>query len=154
MTSLPKIFAHRGAPTARPENTLEGFQYAMDAGADGLEIDLLLTRDGVPVVTHNPCLYSGSTRDGTGDWLHGIGPAISDLTLEELRGYDVGGLRPGSDAARKHPHQAQFQHCHFPTLDEFLTQVKTNAQDVELLVELKYSPTGNSQVQFLESISK
>ncbi|WIY26594.1 glycerophosphodiester phosphodiesterase family protein [Parasedimentitalea psychrophila] len=134
MTSLPKIFAHRGAPAAPPENTLEGFQYAMDAGADGIELDLLLT------------------RDGAGDWLHGKAPAIRDLTLEELRCYDVGGLRPG--AAPKPPHQAQLQHCRIPTLDEFLTQVKTNAQDIELLVELKHSPTANSQVQFLESISK
>lgn len=132
MTSLPKIFAHRGAPAA----PLEGLQYAMDAGADGVELDLLLTRDGAV------------------DWLHGKAPSISDLTREKLRCYDVGGLRPGSDAAPKPPHQAQLQHCRIPTLDEFLTGVKTNAQDVELLVDVKHSPTANSQVQFLESISK
>lgn len=146
MTSMPKIFAHRGAPVALPENTLEGFQYAIDAGADGLGLDLLLTRDGVPVVTHNPCLCDDTTRDSAGNWLRGTGPAISELTLEELRRYDVGGIRPDSEAAQKHPEQTQLHQCRIPTLDEFLTQVKTNARDVELLVELKHSPTAENQV--------
>lgn len=146
MTLMPKIFAHRGAPVALPENTLEGFQFAIDAGADGLELDLLLTRDGVPVVTHNPCLSGDTTRDGAGRWLNGEGPAISDLTLNELRSYDVGGIRPDSDAALKHPHQAKLHRCHIPTLDELLALVKDNTRDVELLVELKHSPMADNQI--------
>ncbi len=146
MTTLPKIFAHRGAPVALPENTLEGFQYAIDVGADGLELDLLLTRDGVPVVTHNPNLSGDTTRDATGNWLAGEGPAISDLTLEELRTYDVGGLRPGSDDARKNPHQKQLPNCRIPTLDELLTVVKNCPRKVELLVELKHSPTADDHI--------
>lgn len=143
MTTLPKIFGHRGAPVALPENTLEGFQYAIDVGADGLELDLLLTRDGVPVVTHNPNLSGNTTRDAAGNWLPEHGPDIHDLTLEELRTYDVGGIRPGSDEARKHPHQKQLPNCRIPTLDEFLTLVKNSPRKVELLVELKHSPTAD-----------
>jgi len=146
MTILPKIFGHRGAPVALPENTLEGFQHAIDVGADGLELDLLVTRDGVPVVTHNPCLSSDTTRDAAGNWLSGEGPAVSDLTLEELRTYDVGGLRPGSDGSRKNPHQKQLHHCRIPTLDEFLTLVKNCPRKVELLVELKHSPIEDDQI--------
>lgn len=146
MTPSPKIFAHRGAPADLPENTLEGFQYSIDLGADGLELDLLLTRDGVPVVTHNPCLFADMTRDAAGDWLPREGLAISALTLDELRTYDVGGIRPGSDRARKHPQQAHLHHCRIPTLDECLVLVKNSPRDVELLVELKHSPTASDQV--------
>jgi len=146
MTVMPKIFGHRGAPSAMPENTLEGFQYAIDTGADGLELDLLLTRDGVPVITHNPCLSDNTTRDAAGDWLQGEGPAISALTLDELRRYDVGGIRPDSAKAQKHPNQAQLDHCRIPTLDEFLILMKNNPRDVELLVELKHSPIASKNI--------
>jgi len=146
MTSLPKIFAHRGAPAALPENTLEGFQHAIDVGADGLELDLLLTRDGVPVITHNPNLSGDTTRDAAGNWLPDQGPAINDLTLEELRTFDVGGHRTGGDDAHKNPHQKQLHHCRIPTLDEFLTLVKNSPRKVELLVELKHSPTADDHI--------
>ncbi|MVO15415.1 glycerophosphodiester phosphodiesterase family protein [Parasedimentitalea huanghaiensis] len=146
MTAMPKVFGHRGAPVALPENTLEGFQYAIDTGADGLELDLLLTRDGIPVVTHNPRLSGDTTRNSAGEWLQSEGPAISALTLEELRQFDVGGIRPGSDCARKTPHQAVLPNCRIPTLTEFLLLMKDNSTEVELLVELKHSPTASDQV--------
>ena len=146
MPTLTKIFGHRGAPAALPENTLEGFQYAIDIGADGLELDLLLTRDGVPVITHNSCLSSDLTRDASGDWLQGDGPAISSLTLDELRTYNVGAIRPGSDTDRKHPRQLPQQHCRIPTLDEFLALVKNSPPNIELLVELKHDPTASDPI--------
>lgn len=145
MTTFPKIFGHRGAPVALPENSLEGFQHAIDVGADGLELDVLLTCDGMPVITHNPCLFADTTRDATGKWLQDEGPAISDLTLDELRTYDVGGIRPGSKHASKTPNQTVVHHCRIPTLDEFLALVKTNPRDIELLIELKHSPTESGQ---------
>ena len=146
MSQLPKIFGHRGAPMVLPENTLEGFQYAIEIGADGIELDLLMTRDGVPVVTHNPRLSAEATRDASGEWLIGEGPAISALTLEELRSYDVGGIRPGSAHDKKHPNQATLRNCRIPTLVEFLELVKKQRWDLELLVELKHSPTISPQI--------
>ncbi len=47
------VHGHRGARGRRPENTLAAFEYAIDAGADAIEMDIVLTRDGVPVVTHD-----------------------------------------------------------------------------------------------------
>jgi glycerophosphoryl diester phosphodiesterase len=46
------VHGHRGARGRRPENTLAAFAYAIDAGADAIEMDIVLTRDGVPVVMH------------------------------------------------------------------------------------------------------
>jgi glycerophosphoryl diester phosphodiesterase len=52
----PKVAAHRGASGYLPEHTLEGFAYAYGLGADLLEPDVQITRDGVPIVLHDPTL--------------------------------------------------------------------------------------------------
>lgn len=72
--------AHRGYPLRHPENTLRGFRAAMDLGFTHLELDVQLTRDGVPVVIHDP------TVDRT---TNGKGP-VGSFTLRELRELDAG----------------------------------------------------------------
>ena len=49
----PKIIAHRGANANAPENTMVAFQLAMDQGADGIELDVMLSGDGQVVVIHD-----------------------------------------------------------------------------------------------------
>lgn len=71
------IWAHRGASAWAPENTMSAFRLALEEGADGLELDVHLSRDGVPVVIHDEGV--GRTTDGRGavsetDWIK-----ISDL---------------------------------------------------------------------------
>lgn len=140
-----RIFGHRGAPCARPENTLAGFAYALDAGVDGLELDLLMTRDGVPVVTHNPTLWKDTTRSADGAWLETDGPAIFDLTLQDLQTYDVGGIRPGTEYAQKFPDQVTVPKAQVPTLRELLELVKRHPRRIDLLVELKHMPGAENQ---------
>jgi glycerophosphoryl diester phosphodiesterase len=48
------VHGHRGARACRPENTVAAFTYAIDAGADAIELDVVVTSDGVPVVAHDP----------------------------------------------------------------------------------------------------
>ena len=50
----PEIIAHRGTPREHPENSLPGFRHALALGVDGIELDVHLTADGVPVVHHDP----------------------------------------------------------------------------------------------------
>ena len=76
----PLIIAHRGASQVAPENTLTAFQTALALGADGVELDVRLSADGVPVVIHD------ATVDATTD---GSGP-VSGLTLGELKDLDAG----------------------------------------------------------------
>lgn len=76
----PVNLAHRGASSLAPENTLEAFRMAVEAGAGGLELDVHLTRDGYVVVIHDATV--DRTTSGTG--------AVADMTLEELRGLDAG----------------------------------------------------------------
>lgn len=76
----PRNIAHRGASEAAPENTMESFRRAREAGAGGLELDVHLSRDGRVAVMHDEAL--GRTTDGTG--------TIRDKTLYELRSLDAG----------------------------------------------------------------
>jgi glycerophosphoryl diester phosphodiesterase len=76
----PSNFAHRGASARAPENTLEAFRLAVEAGAGGLEIDVHMTRDGETVVIHDATV--DRTTDGSG--------AVAGMTLDELRNLDAG----------------------------------------------------------------
>lgn len=75
------LWAHRGASCCAPENTLAAFHAAMTMGADGLELDIHLSSDGVPVVIHD------ETLERTSD---GCGP-VARVSLAELQRLDAGG---------------------------------------------------------------
>jgi glycerophosphoryl diester phosphodiesterase len=84
MPGRPEIIAHRGTPREHPENSLPGFLRALEYGVDGIELDVHVTRDGVPVVHHDAELRPrGTPLDGE---------CISNLTYAELAGYE---LAPG-----------------------------------------------------------
>ncbi len=90
----PLNIAHRGGAGLMPENTLAAFRDAVARGCDGAELDVQLTRDGVAVVHHDFRLMADvARRDGA--WLTVPGPRIKDLTLEELRAFDVGAAKAG-----------------------------------------------------------
>ena len=80
MKNLPLIQAHAGASLIAPENTLSAFMAARDSGADGIETDVRMTKDGFLVLYHNDSIEGGSNG-------HGI---ISEMTLAELKALDFG----------------------------------------------------------------
>jgi glycerophosphoryl diester phosphodiesterase len=79
----PARIAHRGAPREHPENTLPAFARALELGADGIELDVHVTRDGVVVVHHDP-VPRATTAD---PWL--AGRAIAELSHDQLRRFEV-----------------------------------------------------------------
>lgn len=74
------IIGHRGASAYAPENSLSAFKLAYEMGAEMIELDVLLSKDGVPVVIHD------ETLDRTSN---GSGP-VADHSLEELKKLDAG----------------------------------------------------------------
>jgi glycerophosphoryl diester phosphodiesterase len=72
--------AHRGASAYEPENTLRAFERAIAMGATMIELDVHLSRDGHPVVIHDPDL--SRTTDGSGQ--------VSDLLLDQIQRFDAG----------------------------------------------------------------
>lgn len=78
---MVQVHGHRGARGKRPENTIEAFEYAIAAGADAIEMDVAVTRDGVPVISHDPWLPGGVTiRSMTWRELHHRAAAVPMLT--------------------------------------------------------------------------
>ncbi len=88
--SHPFVVAHRGASADRPEHTLAAYELALEEGADGVECDVRLTRDGHLVCVHDRRV--DRTSNGTG--------LVSEMTLAELRELDFGSWHAGlqSDA--------------------------------------------------------
>jgi glycerophosphoryl diester phosphodiesterase len=93
-----KIYGHRGASEYAPENSIEAFQLAYEMGADGIEFDVQMTKDGYLVVTHDEEISRVS--DGSG--------YVKDFLLEELREFKFN---------RTHP---DFKGVRIPLLEEVL----------------------------------
>ena len=72
-----------------PENTIEGFEYILDNDIIAIEFDVLLTKDEIPVITHDLYLSKAITRNSEGNWLSKDGPRISNLTSSQLEVFDV-----------------------------------------------------------------
>ncbi|HET7565429.1 MAG TPA: glycerophosphodiester phosphodiesterase [Gemmatimonadaceae bacterium] len=78
IAARPMLIAHRGAPRERPENTIPAFARALELGADGIELDVHATRDGVVIVHHDPRPNVAPPSPAL------AGRRIADLTFEEL----------------------------------------------------------------------
>jgi glycerophosphoryl diester phosphodiesterase len=110
------ILGHRGAPHAAPENTLESFLAAIQSGADGVELDVHLTKDRAPVVCHDPVL------EGSG----GAPITVAEISWEDLASREV--LVEGGHAAR------------LVRLEKVLSELP---KDALVDIELKDLPLGN-----------
>lgn len=106
-------FGHRGASHDAPQNTLAAFELAVQYGADGVELDVYLTRDGHLVVIHDELV--DKTTDGTGP--------VTAMTLAEVRELDAGSYFDPAFAGQR-----------VPTLDEVFAAV---GQQLLINVELK-----------------
>jgi glycerophosphoryl diester phosphodiesterase len=80
MTSMPVLFGHRGACALAPENTLPSFEMALQHGANAIELDAKLTRDGTVVVIHDQTV--DRTTNGTGK--------VNELTIQQIKVLDAG----------------------------------------------------------------
>src|SRR3954470_16182887 len=110
------IQGHRGVRGLAPENTLPAFERAIALGVTTLEMDVAVTRDGVVVVSHDPSLNPDITRGPDGAFLASRGPAIHDLTYDELRRYDVGRLNPDRAYGKPFPEQQAIDGTRIPRL--------------------------------------
>jgi glycerophosphoryl diester phosphodiesterase len=127
--SAPRIqvHGHRGARAIYPENTIPAFSYAIDIGADVLEMDVAVTKDNVLVISHDPHI---NPQICTGPH---PGIAIHELTFAELREYDCGTLKNP-----RFPKQQPVPGTRIPTLDKVLSLGKGN--QIQFNIETKSFP--------------
>jgi glycerophosphoryl diester phosphodiesterase len=143
---MPLVIGHRGSAGTLPEHTLEGYALAIQQGADFVEPDLVLTKDGVMIARHEPML------DGTTDvaarfpasrkttrMLDGFATTAffaGDFTLAEIK--TMRAVQAG--ASRSHAFDGQFT---IPTLDEVIALVKSEGakagRNVGIYPEIKHS---------------
>ena len=128
----PLVFAHRGGADALPEHTLGAYLRALEEGADGLECDVRLTRDGHLVCVHDRRL--DRTSNGRG--------LVSGKTLAELDQLDFGSWHPGHPADRELPHLTQLL-----TLDRLLAAVCDYGRQIRLLIETKHPSRYGADVE-------
>ncbi|MEE0955172.1 MAG: glycerophosphodiester phosphodiesterase [Eubacterium sp.] len=107
---MTKIFAHRGASGYAPENTLEAFKLAADMGADGVELDVQLTKDGQVVVCHDEKIDRTSDHKGL----------VCDYTLDELKSFNFNNHNPKYPLVR------------IPTLEEVLNLLEPTGLSVNI----------------------
>jgi glycerophosphoryl diester phosphodiesterase len=131
--------AHRGGAALYPENTLAAFRNAAAIGCDGAELDVQLSADGEVIVFHDYLLKPDICRDANGDWLKKPTPRLKDLTLAELRTFDIGRPDPASDYDRTHPLLKPVVGERIPLLSDVIGVAKSASTPFWLFVELKTS---------------
>ncbi|SDS91357.1 glycerophosphoryl diester phosphodiesterase [Paraoerskovia marina] len=128
---VPQIFAHRGNSSVAPQNTLASFEAAWRTGVHGIETDLRLTADGIPVVIHDRTV--DRTTDGNG--------RVADLTLEQVRALDAGiGFSPAYAGQQ------------VPTFDELVAFLLVRP-DLDVLLELKGRWTASEVSPVLDAVA-
>lgn len=134
---LPRtlVFAHRGGAALRPENTLAAFDHGLALGADGLEFDVRLSRDGIAVVHHDDTLER--TTSGRG--------GVSALSAAELESLDAGHSFHNGDPRAGYPYRGQGHGV--PTLRTVLARYP----GIPIIIELKQNGVGLVQ-QVIEEI--
>jgi glycerophosphoryl diester phosphodiesterase len=111
----PLVFGHRGARAYAPMNTIPSFELALAQGADGVELDVRLTRDGAMIIMHDDRV--DTTTDGTG--------YVHEMTLAEIQALDAGSWFNDS-----------FQGVRVPTLDEVFDAIGSRTRiNVEIKAE-------------------
>ncbi len=126
-STKPLLIAHRGFSATAPENTLAAVEEAIRFGADIIEIDVHLSKDGIPVVIHDETLERTTDAEEPHH--------ISTLSLEELKQFDAG--------TWFHP---DFSDLEIPTLSEVLTIVQPHP--IGLMIEIK---TGTAPPEVIAS---
>ncbi len=137
----PLIIAHRGASALAPENTLAAFRRAIDDGAEGIEFDVRLAKDGGAVVFHDATLQRTALRDGN----------IADYTSAELGNVDIGSWFNKTNPRNASP---DFKLQRIPTLAETLEFLKEFKGLIYIELKCKDSEAGDLVAAVCSAVGK
>lgn len=119
-----KIIAHRGASKLAPENTMYAFELAYNLGAEGIETDVQLTKDNIPVLIHDETVRRTTNSSGY----------VKDFTFEEISELDAGSW-----------FSTDFRGARIIRLEDFLTWIKP--KDLYVNIELKNNKIDYSNLE-------
>jgi len=152
-----EVQGHRGCRGVLPENTIVGFAHTLATGVDAIEFDIGLSADNQLVIVHDRLLSRDIFRNNTGEWIAEPEPTVRSQTLQQIRQFDVGRLRPDSHYSVRFPHQVAVDGVRVPTLREYIELLdQMNCRDVGLNIEVKISPLASADTaspdQFVDSL--
>ena len=134
----PLVIAHRGSSALVPENTLAAFAHAINDGADGIELDVRLAGDGVPVVIHDPTLRRTGLCAGS----------VAKMSSSELAQIDVGRW---FNRARPELSSKSYAGQSVPTLAQVFQLLKKDKRTISYL-ELKTDRAEDSATELASSV--
>ena len=137
-----EVYSHRGARSFAPENTLPGVEASLRIGTDWVDVDVVLTKDGELLVSHDPVLNPAIVRDAAGHYVAAGSVVVKNLSLRELRRFDVGRIDRRTAYAAFFPDQVAIDGVRMPTLREVVRLVHGRARHrVGFQIEMKTDPT-------------
>ena len=150
-----KIYGHRGARGVLPENTLNSFQYLFDNDINAYETDILISKDSIPVITHDFHLDPSLTQDEEGNWLEDENIKIIDLTYDQISKYEVGSLNKLTKYGRRFLNQKKLENQKIPKVSELLDLTsKNNISNLVINLEIKSTPVQKSLTPSPEEMVK
>jgi glycerophosphoryl diester phosphodiesterase len=155
---LMQVYAHRGARSFAPENTMPAYEATLHIGADWVDMDVVYTKDGQILISHDPVMNPDIVRDAQVNFiaqnkeaLKKMSPteratfnqkyAAKNLTLAQLLQFDVGRLNLSSSYSKFFPDQRPVDGTHMPTLLEVIHYVnRITKNKVGFQIEMKTDP--------------
>lgn len=151
---MPKVYAHRGGAGYFVENTLKAFEFALELGCDGAELDVHLTKDGEVVVHHDAILNYKYTRKADGNWLTLEDEVLlNELTLKQIQQYTVGEPNPETHNSKTWPNLLPEPNQRIPTLLQVIKLVQQKSDTFELVIEIK-TDIFNTNQEWLPLVKK
>lgn len=153
-----QVYAHRGVRAFAPENTMPAYRAGLRIGTDWVDMDIVMTKDGEVLVTHDTILNPDIVRDENGKFLAESQEAlrksppaeigeyirkysVKNLSLSEVKRFDVGRLNPNSAYAKLFPDQLPVDGTRMPTLREVIRYAnKTTRNKIGFQIEMKTDP--------------
>ena len=135
-STFSQLFGHRGSRGILPENTIEGFKKAIELGVNGIEWDVVVSKDGKLIISHEPYIHSDYCLDTNGNEItaaEGKKRNLYHMTADEIARYDC-----GSKPYPKFPKQ-EHSKMHKPTVQEAFKQLDLSKTTV--LFEVKSVPS-------------
>lgn len=135
-----QVYSHRGARSYAPENTIPGYATGLAIGTNWVDMDIVMSKDGEVVVSHDIRLNPDIVRGTDGKFITGR-TVVKTLSLEELKQFDVGRLDTTSAYSKFFPAQLGMDGVRMPTLREVIRFVNNKTfRKVGFQIEFKTDP--------------
>jgi glycerophosphoryl diester phosphodiesterase len=135
-----EVYSHRGARSYAPENSIPGYATGLAIGTDWVDMDIVMSKDGEVIVSHDIRLNPDIVRGPDGKFIVER-KKVKSLSLQEIQQYDVGRMDTASSCSKFFPSQIGMDGVRMPTLREVIRYVntKTNGK-VGFQIEFKTDP--------------